>query len=98
MVEKVLEVFMDDFSVYRNNFETCLENLEKVLKRFVETHLVLNWEKCHFMVTQGIMLGHIVSSRGLKVDKAKVEAIKKLSTPRNVKDIRSFLGHVEFYR
>jgi len=49
------------------------------------------------MVNQGIVLGHIVSSRGLEVDEAKVEAIQKLLAPRNVKDIRSFLGHVGFY-
>ena len=89
---------MDDFSVYGSNFDLCLENLEKILTRYEETHLVLNWEKCHFMVNQGIVLGYIVSSRGLKIDKAKVEDIQKLSALRNVKDIRSFLGHASFYR
>ena len=51
MVKKFLEVFMDDFSVFGDSFEQCLENLEKVLKRCIEKNLVLNWEKCHFMVT-----------------------------------------------
>ena len=59
---------------------------------------MLNWEKCHFMVTQGIVLGHIVSREGIKVDKAKVELISNLPTPKCVKDIRSFLGHEGFYR
>ena len=97
-VERFLEVFMDDFSVYGSDFDTCLGNLEKVLIRCEEKNLVLNWEKCHFMVTHGIVLGHIVSSRGIEVDKAKVEIIQKLPTPRCVKDIRSFLGHAGFYR
>ena len=50
MVEKSIEVFMDDFSVIGSSFDECLENLRLVLKRFMETNLVLNWEKCHFMV------------------------------------------------
>ena len=75
MVEKILEVFMDDFLVYGDTYESCLEHLERVLERCEESHLVLNWEKCHFMVTQGIVLGHIVSSKGIEVDKAKVELI-----------------------
>ena len=59
---------------------------------------MLNWEKCHFMVTEGIVLGHNISERGMEVDKAKVEIIEKLPQPTNVKGIRSFLGHAEFYR
>uniref|UniRef100_A0A2N9GGE5 Reverse transcriptase/retrotransposon-derived protein RNase H-like domain-containing protein n=1 Tax=Fagus sylvatica TaxID=28930 RepID=A0A2N9GGE5_FAGSY len=70
----------------------------KVLARCEEKNLVLNWEKCHFMVTSGIVLGHIVSSRGIEVDKSKIELISKLPTPKTVKDVRSFLGHAGFYR
>ncbi|XP_017970395.1 PREDICTED: uncharacterized protein LOC108660654 [Theobroma cacao] len=98
MVEKCLEAFMDDFSVFGNNFDDCLLNLARVLKRCEETNLVLNWEKCHFMVREGIVLGHKISSNGIEVDKAKIEAIKKLPPPINVKGIRSFLGHAGFYR
>ena len=64
----------------------------------METNLVLNWEKCHFMVTKGIVLGHKISERGIEVDKAKVEIIEKLPPATNVKGIRSFLGHTGFYR
>jgi transposase InsO family protein len=98
MVEKIVEVFMDDFSVFGDSFESCLANLERVLERCEEKHLVLNWEKCHFMVTHGIVLGHIVSSKGIEVDKAKIDLIANLPTPKCVKDIRSFLGHAGFYR
>ena len=59
MVEKFMEVFMDDFSVYGESFDNCLEHLEQVLIRCKEKQLVLNWEKCHFMVTKGIVLRHI---------------------------------------
>ena len=98
MIEHILEIFMDDFFVFRDSYEGCLENLRRVLERFKEKNLVLNWEKCHFMVTQGIVLGHIVSREGIEVDKAKVELISNLPTPKCVKDIQSFLGHVGLYR
>jgi hypothetical protein len=90
MIEEIIEVFMDDFSVYGKTFDDCLENIDKVLQRCEEKHLVLNWEKCHFMVREGIVLGHLVSERGIKVDKAKIEV--------NIKGIRSFPGHYGFYR
>jgi len=98
LVEKCIEVFMDDFSVFGSSFDLCLANLEVVLKRCVETNLILNWEKCQFMVTEGIILGHKISSKGIEVDKAKVDVIEKLPPPTNMKGIRSFLGHTGFYR
>ncbi|KAL4312536.1 hypothetical protein GQ457_01G019710 [Hibiscus cannabinus] len=96
--EDYLEIFMDDFSTFGEDFDNCLSNLEKVLKRCKETNLVLNWEKCHFMVDEGIVLGHKISSKGMEVDKAKIEVISKLPPPTTVKGIRSFLGHAGFYR
>nr|KYP49928.1 Retrovirus-related Pol polyprotein from transposon 17.6 [Cajanus cajan] len=98
LVEKSIEVFMDDFSVFGSSFDECLTNLEVVLRRCLETNLILNWEKCHFMVTKGIVLGHKISHKGIEVDPAKVEVIEKLPPPFNVKGIRSFLGHASFYR
>lgn len=89
---------MDDMSVFGDSFTDCLANLKLVLARCEEKGLVLNWEKCHFMVTFGIVLGHIVSSRGIEVDKAKVDLILNLPTPKTVRDVRSFLGHAGFYR
>ncbi|RVW62574.1 Retrovirus-related Pol polyprotein from transposon 412 [Vitis vinifera] len=81
-----------------STFEECLVNLEAVLNRCIEKDLVLNWEKCHFMVHQGIVLGHIISEKGIEVDKAKVELIVKLPSPTTVKGVRQFLGHAGFYR
>ena len=98
MVERIMEVFMDDITVYGSSYEECLLHLEAVLQRCIEKDLVLNWEKCHFMVQQGIVLGHIISKNGIEVDKVKVELIVKLPPPTNVKGIRQFLGHVGFYR
>jgi hypothetical protein len=76
----------------------CLANLDKVLTRCAEVDLVLNWEKCNFMVKQGIVLGHVISERGIDVDKAKVETVEQLPPPTDVKSLRSFLGHAGFYR
>ncbi|WVZ52156.1 hypothetical protein U9M48_003242 [Paspalum notatum var. saurae] len=98
LIENIMEVFMDDFSVYGKTFDGCLENLEKVLQRCKEVDLVLNWEKCHFMVREGIVLGHKVSDRGIEVDRAKSEVIEQLPPPANLKALRSFLGHAGFYR
>jgi hypothetical protein len=98
MVEEIMEVFMDDFSVYVKTFDDCLENMDENLQRCVEKHLVLNWEKCDFMVREGIVLGHLISERGIEVDRAKIEVIKQLPPPVNVKGNRSFLGHAGFYR
>ncbi|GKC55044.1 reverse transcriptase domain-containing protein [Tanacetum coccineum] len=69
-----------------------------MLQRCKNAHLVLNWEKYHFMVKEGIVLRHKVSSEGLEVDKAKINVISKLPLPTNIKVIRSFLGHAGFYR
>ena len=98
MVKKCIEVFMDDFSVFGASFDNCLANLDKVLQRCEESNLVLNWEKFHFMVQEGIVLGHKISKKGIEVDKTKLDVIDKLPPPVNVKGICSFLGHAGFYR
>nr|KYP31253.1 Retrovirus-related Pol polyprotein from transposon 17.6 [Cajanus cajan] len=79
--ENCIKVFMDDFTVYGSSFDACLDSLDRVLNRFIETNLVLNFEKCHFMVEQGIVLGHIISSWGIEVDPAKISIIAQLPYP-----------------
>ena len=85
-------------SIYGSSFKNCLDNICKVLARCAENNLVRNWEKGHFMVNDGIVLGHKVSAAGIEVDRAKVEVMTGLTAPTNVKDVRSFLGHAGFYR
>jgi hypothetical protein len=97
-IENIMEVFMDDFSVYGDDFDRCLGNLDKVMQRCIDVNLVLNWEKCQFMVNEGVVLGHLISDKGIHVDKAKVQVIEQLPPPVNVKGVRSFLGHAGFYR
>ncbi|GKD46206.1 reverse transcriptase domain-containing protein [Tanacetum coccineum] len=98
MIEKTMEVFMGDFSVFGNSFENCLSHVDKMLQRCEDTNLCLNWEKSHFMVKEGIVLGHKISKNRIEVDKAKVDVIAKLPHPTTIKGVRSFLGHVGFYR
>jgi hypothetical protein len=97
-IEEIVELFMDDFSIYGKTFMDCLANLDKVLRMCAKVDLVLNWEKCHFMVKQGIVLGHVISERDIEVDKAKVDTVEQLPPPTDVKSLRSFLGHAGFYR
>ncbi|RDY07877.1 Retrovirus-related Pol polyprotein from transposon 17.6, partial [Mucuna pruriens] len=86
LLEDCMEVFMDDFIVYVESFDACPDNRCQVLHRCMDSNLVLNFEKCHFMVTKGIVLGHLVSNRGIEVDKKKVDIIGSLSNPTFVRE------------
>ncbi|GKB98976.1 putative nucleotidyltransferase, ribonuclease H [Tanacetum coccineum] len=98
MVENFMKVFMNDFLVFGNSFDCCLANLDRMLARCEETNLVLNWEKCHFIVKEWIVLGHKIFRAVIEVDRAKIDVIAKLPYPTNVKRVRSFLGHAGFYQ
>nr|GEW62240.1 reverse transcriptase domain-containing protein [Tanacetum cinerariifolium] len=89
MIEKTMKIFMDDLSVFGDSFSSCLSHLDSMLQRCEDTNLVLNWEKCHFMVKTGIVLGHKILKNRLEVDRAKVDTVK---------GVRSFLGHASFYQ
>nr|GEY64013.1 reverse transcriptase domain-containing protein [Tanacetum cinerariifolium] len=90
MIEETMEVFMDDFSVFEDSFSSCLSHLDKMLKRCEDTNLVLNWEKCHFIVKEGIVFGHKISKSGIEVDRAKVDVIAKLPHLTSVKAFNTF--------
>ncbi|XP_022848861.1 uncharacterized protein LOC111371192 [Olea europaea var. sylvestris] len=94
----MVEIFMNDFSIFGSSFDEYLEHLNPILQRCRETNLILNWEKCHFMMQEGIVLGHQVSTKGIEVDKAKIQVIEKLPPPTSVKGVHNFLGHAKFYR
>ena len=98
LVEEAMEIFMDDFSVYGSSFEHCLQNLVTVLQRCQDKNLALNCEKYHFMVIEGIVLGHKIYAIGLEVYQAKVSVIETLLSPTTVKGIRSFLGYAGYRR
>ena len=84
--------------MYVNTFEDALDNLEKILKRYIESNISLSNEKCFMMLNEWIVLGHYISSSRINVDSAKIQLIVNLSEPKNQKDARSFLGYVVYYR
>eukprot|EP00253_Pinus_taeda_P006309 PITA_06309 len=98
MLNDSMEIFMDDFTPYGVSFEDALQNLEKVLKRCIQAHLSLSTEKCHMMMSEGIVLGHFISSQGIQVDPSKILVIQNLSVPKTQTDVRSFLGHAGYYK
>ncbi|GJT70424.1 reverse transcriptase domain-containing protein [Tanacetum coccineum] len=87
MIEETMEVFMDDFLVFEDSFLSCLFHLDKMLKQCEDTNLVLNWEKCHFMVKKSIVLGHKISKSGIEVDRPKVNVIAKHPHSTSVKGV-----------
>jgi hypothetical protein len=89
---------MDDFTSYGVSFDEALQNLEKVLNQCIQSHLSLSTEKCHMMMSEGVVLGHFISSQGIQVDPSKIQFIKDLPIPKTQTYVRSFLGHVGYYR
>lgn len=98
MVNGYLEIFMDDFTPYGNEFGEALHILEKVLECCIHSHLCLNTEMCHMMMTEGILLGHYLSIVVIQVDPKKIEVILRIPTPKIEKEVRSFLGQAGYYR
>ena len=98
LVNDSMEIFMDDFTPYGKDFEEALENLKKVLTRCEQTQLSLSTEKCHMMMSEGVVLGHFISTDGIQVDPSKIKVIKNIPTPATQKEVRIFLGHAGYYR
>jgi hypothetical protein len=98
MLNDSIEIFMDDFTPYGVSFQEALQNLEKILKRCIQSHLSLSTKKCHMMMSEGIVLGHFISSQGIQVDPSKIKVIKDIPTPKTQTELRSFLGHAGYYR
>ena len=98
LVNDSMEIFMDDFTPYGKDFEEALGNLKKVLTHYEQTQLSLSTEKCHMMMSEGVVLGHFISADGIQVDPSKIKVIKNIPTPATQKEVRSFLGHAGYYR
>jgi hypothetical protein len=82
IIHDCVEVYMDDFTIYENTYQEALDNLEKVLIRCQEMNLSLIHEKCKMLLTEGVVLGHHVSSEGIKVDTVNIEVIIRLPPPK----------------
>jgi len=89
---------MNDFIVYGSSFDACLVSLYRVLNRCIQSNLVIYFDKCHFMVEQCIVLGHIISSKSIEVDPTKISVISQLPYSSSMQEVHSFLGHSGFYK
>jgi hypothetical protein len=98
LISEGLEVYMDDFTPYNDDFDQALNNLEKVMERCITTRLCLSREKCHMMMTEGVVLGNYIYVNGIRVDLAKIEVILNLPTPHTQTEVHSFLGASGYYR
>jgi hypothetical protein len=92
LINEGLEVYMDDFTPYGDDFDQALNNMEKVLERCNASRLCLNHKKCHMMMTEGVVLGNYISADGIRVYPAKIEVILNLPTPHTQTEVHSFLG------
>ena len=96
-VEKIIEVFMDDFSVYGDSFDDYFDNLKLILTRCIENNLMLNWKKYHFIIDYEIVLDHVVLFKSIKIDKSKIDIVYALPYPISMREVHSFLEHTSFY-
>jgi hypothetical protein len=93
-----VQIYMDDFTVHGYDFQEDLISLEKVLIRCRETNLSLSNENSKMMLTKGIVLGHHISSYGMRVDPAKIHIITQIKLPSSQKEVQNLLGHAGYYR
>ena len=98
LVNDSMEIFMDDFTPYGKDFEEALEILKKVLTHYEQTQLYLSTEKCHMMMSEGVVLGNFISANEIWVDPSKIKVIKNIPTTVTQKEVRGFLGHAGYYR
>ena len=97
LIDEGLDIYMENFTPYGDDFDQALQKLEKVLERCISTRLCLSNEKCHMMITEGVILGHYIYVAGIQVDTEKIEVILLLATPCTQTEVRSFLGYAGYY-
>jgi hypothetical protein len=106
LMEKVLQpvlwkkamVYIDDVNIYSETFEQHIEDLKEVFKLIKDANLRINPEKCHFGTNQMQFLGHVIGCDGIKPDPQKVDKLNNLIPPRNITELRAFLGLASYYR
>ena len=91
LVDDSVEIYMDDFTPYGDEFDPALQTLEKVLQCCIATRLCLSHEKCYMMMTERLILGHYISAAGIQVDPAKIQILLLIPTHTTQIEVRSFL-------
>ena len=96
MIHHEIEVYVDDMIARSQTEEEHLDHLQKLFDRLKTYKLRLNLNKCTFGVRSGKLLGFVVSDKGIQVDPAKVKAIQEMPAPRTEKEVRGFLGRLNY--
>ena len=91
-------IYLDDVTVLSKTDEEHLEHLRKVFEKCKSFGISLNHKKTLFGLQEGKLLGHIISEEGIKIDPKRIEAILQISHPRNIKELQSFIGNINFLR
>ena len=97
-INKFVVVYIDDIMIYSKTFEEHIEHIKKVFQRLIEANLMVKFKKCKFCLRNIEFLGHIVGSDGLQVDPKKIEKMKKLPVPKNLREVRGVMGLLGYYR
>jgi hypothetical protein len=95
---KFIVVYLDDVTVFSQSDDEHLRHLRRVFEKCRRFGIYLNPKKCLFGLEEGKLLGHIISKEGIKIDPSRIEAILKLEHPRNLKELQSFIGKINFLR
>ena len=95
---KFVLVYVYDILVFSQNFNQHLDNLQQVFDRLKSANLKLKPSKCEFAAKKVNYLGHVISKNGIQVNPDKIEVVKSFPTPKNPKQVRSFLGLCNYYR
>jgi len=98
LVDDSVDIFMDDFTPYRDSFKEGLENMEKVLERCKQAHVSLSIVKCHMMMEEEIVLGHLLLAARIRMDPAKIKVILHFLIPKTPTKVHSFIGCASYYR
>ena len=93
-----VRAYLDDILIFSKSFEDHLEHLEAVFTRLNEAGLKINASKSHFCVPEVQYLGYVINSKGIQLSMKKVKAILNIATPKNRRQLRGFIGMVNYYR
>jgi hypothetical protein len=93
---KFIVIYLDDVTVFSRSDDEHLRHLRRVFEKCRRFGISLNPKKSLFRLEEGKLLGHIISKDGIKIDPSRIEAIQKLENPRNLKELQSFIGRINF--
>lgn len=98
LVGKCIIIYMDDLTIFSKRREDHVDDLRKIFQRCRRYGISLNPKKCMFVVTEGKLLGHVISEKGISIDPERIEAISRIGLPASQRELKSFFGKINFVR